>query len=426
MVFKSDNNPTVSNSDENGAIVMAAANAVSPVNELNAANREALCKTASVVHVQRNDQVKPENSHRWMMFLVEGTLNLYSGKEEVGSISARTSEALQPLFQNKGDYQTAKTNTVAKIVKFGREQMDILLREQQKNAIRVVDVEVGERDNIVFDDIVAAMKNNTAGLATSSANAPKILTAFRKVAGIPELADVIQCDPGLAAHIVVAANRAEAGVGDGIHSIRGAISRLGVEATQRSIEELLQGNTMVSANDVIEKRFRRFIQRTSLSAAIVQVLAKELPDLKPEVAQLVALTADIGELLVLTYANAHADQFVEEQDLATVIENLRSILSVWLLNSWDFPEDFIDASTTSRDWYRNHNGEITYTDLVTASLLIIQAEMPDSEHSAIPSADNLLLARRLQQAGIDLKSPGDIVRSATNRLVNVQALLKAS
>jgi len=102
----------------------------------------------------------------------------------------------------KGEYQSAKTNTVAKIVKFGREQLDILLREQQKNAIRVVDVEVGERDNLVFDDVVAAMKGNNASLATSSANAPKILTAFRKVGGIPELADIIQCDPGLAAHIV--------------------------------------------------------------------------------------------------------------------------------------------------------------------------------------------------------------------------------
>ncbi len=426
MVFKSDNNPTVSNSDENAAIILAAAGAVSPVNELNEANRAALCKTATVVHVQRNDQVKPENSHRWMMFLVEGTLNLYSGKEEVGTISARTAEALQPLFQNKGDYQSVKTNTVAKIVKFGREQLDILLREQQKNAIRVVDVEVSERDNLVFDDIIAAMKSNSARLATSSANAPKILTTFRNVAGIPELADIIQCDPGLAAHVVNAANRAEAGVGDGIHSIRGAISRLGVEDTQRSIEDLLQTNTMVCANEVIEKRFRRYIQRTSLSAAIVQVLAKELADLKPEVAQLIALTADIGELLVLTHANAHADQFAEEQDLASVIENLRPILSVWLLNSWDFPESFIDASTTSRDWYRNLSGEITYTDLVTASLLIIQAEIPDSEHSSIPSADNLLLARRLQQAGIDLKSPGEIVRAATNRLVSVQSLLKAS
>ncbi len=425
MVFKSDSNSTVSNSDENAAIIMAAASAVSPVNELNATNREALCKTASVVHVQRNDQVKPENSHRWMMFLVEGTLNLYSGKEEVGSISARTSQALEPLFQNKGDYQSVKTNTVAKIVKFGREQLDILLREQQKNAIRVVDVEVGERDNMVFDDIIAAMKSNSASLATSSANAPKILTTFRNVAGIPELADIIQCDPGLAAHVVVAANRVEAGGGDGIHSIRGAISRLGVEDTQRSIEDLLQSNTMVCANDVIEKRFRRYVQRTTLSAAIVQVLAKELPDLKPEVAQLIALTADIGELLVLTHANAHPEQFAEEQDLASVIENLRSILSVWLLNSWDFPESFIDACTTSRDWYRNLSGEITYTDLVTASLLIIQAEIPDSEHSSIPSADNLLLARRLQQAGIDLKSPGEIVRAATNRLVSVQSLLKA-
>ena len=425
MVFKSDNNPTVSNSDENNAIILAAAGAVSPVNELNEANRAALCKTATVVHVQRNDQVKPENSHRWMMFLVEGTLNLYSGKEEVGTISARTSDALQPLFQNKGEYQSVKTNTVAKIVKFGREQLDILLREQQKNAIRVVDVEVSERDNLVFDDIIAAMKSNSARLATSSANAPKILTTFRNVAGIPELADIIQCDPGLAAHVVNAANRAEAGGGDGIHSIRGAISRLGVEDTQRSIEDLLQNNTMVCANDVVEKRFRRYIQRTTLSAAIVQVLAKELPDLKPEVAQLIALTADIGELLVLTHANAHADQFAEEQDLASVIENLRPILSVWLLNSWDFPESFIDASTTSRDWYRNLSGEITYTDLVTASLLIIQAEIPDSEHSSIPSADNLLLARRLQQAGIDLKSPGEIVRAATNRLVSVQSLLKA-
>jgi len=426
MVFKSDNKSAVSNSDENSAVVLAAAAAVSPVNELNEANRDALCKTATVVHVQRNDQIKPENANRWMMFLVEGTLNLYSGKDEVGSISARTSEALQPLFQNKADYQSAKTNTVAKIVKFGREQLDILLREQQKNAIRVVDVEVGERDNLVFDDIVAAMKSNSASLATSSANAPKILTAFRKVAGIPELADVIQCDPGLASHIVNSANRAENSTGDGILSIRGAISRLGVEATQRNIEDLLQSNTMVSANEAIEKRFRRYVQRTSLSAAIVQVLAKELPDLKPEVAQLVALTADIGELLVLTYANTHVDQFAEEQDLANVIENLRGILSVWLLNSWDFPEEFIHASTTSRDWYRNHNGVITYTDLVTASLLIIQAEMPDSEHSSIPSADNLLLARRLQQAGIDLKSPGEIVRSATNRLVSVQSLLKAS
>jgi len=51
--------------------------------------------------------------------------------------------------------------------------------------------------------------------------------------------------------------------------------------------------------------------------------------------------------------------------------------------------------------------------------------MPDEQTNSIPSADNLLLARRLQQAGIDLQSPQEIIEKAGARLVNVQTLLKA-
>jgi HD-like signal output (HDOD) protein len=426
MVFKSDSNSTAANADENVTMVLASAGAVSPVNELNAINRAAICKTATVVHVQRNDQIKPENSHRWLMYLVEGSLTLYSGKDEVGVINARTPEALQPLFLDKGAYQSARTSTVAKIVKFGREQLDILLKEQQKNAISVMDVQVGELDNLVFDDIIEAMNRNSATLASSSDAAAKILSSFKQVAGIPELAEIIQCDPGLAVHIVRAANKVDVGTTESTSSIRGAITRLGVEETQRTLIDLLQRNTMVPSSIIVEKRLRRFVQRTTLSAAIVQVLAKEVPHLKPEVAMLVALTADIGELLILTHANHHAERFSDEQKLAAVIENLRVLVSGWLMSAWDFPQEFVDACHTSRDWYRNHNGEITYTDLVTAALLIIQSEMPDSEHSSIPNADNLLLARRLQQSGIDLTSPGEIVKAATTRLVTIQGLLKAS
>lgn len=426
MAFKSDSTSSPAAADEQGPLVLAAAGAVLPVSELNAVNRAALCRTASVVHVQRNDQIKPENSDRWLMYLVEGSLSLYNGKEEVGQINSRTSEALQPLFLDRGAYQYARTSTVARIVKFGRQQLDILLREQQRNAIHVIDVEVGELDNIVFDDIVADMNAKKVQLSSSDDVASNILAAAGRVASIPDLSEVIQSDPGLAAHVVNASNRVEAPSSDSITSIRGAISRLGVETTQRTIESLLRANTLKPANEVLQKRFRRYLQRSTLSSAIVQVLTRNLPDLKAEVASLVALTADVGELMVLSYANKHADRFDEEQKLSAVIENLRTVLGVWLLDAWDFPQEFVEAAQTSRDWYRNHSGEINYTDLVTASLLIIQSEMPDAEHSSIPSADNLLLARRLQQAGIDLKSPNDIVRAASGRIVTVQGLLKAS
>ena len=426
MVFKSDSNQKVFKADVNDTLVLATASSVSPVSELNELNRVAICKTATVVHVQRNDQIKAENSHRWLMFLVEGTLTLRSGKDEVGSLNAGSKEALNPLFFDRGAHQNAQTGTMAKIVRFGREQLDILLKEQQKNAISVMDVDVGELDNLVFDDIIKVMSTGFPLLASSSDASVKILRSYVEVAGIPELAEIIQCDPGLAMHIVTCANKVDVGAKESTSSIRGAITRLGVKETNRYIIELLRVSTMVPANEIIENRFRRYIDRSTLSASIVQVLSRKLKHLKPEVAMLVSMSADIGELMILTHANTHADKFTSEHQLSSVIEKLRVIVSAWLISHWNFPTEIVDACYTSRDWYRTHNGEITYTDLVTAALLIIQSEMPEAEHSSIPAADNLLLARRLQQAGIDLTSPGEIVKAATNRIINVRALLKAS
>lgn len=423
-MFKSESSKAVQNGDENDALLLSAAGNVSPVNELNAQNRAALCKTATITHMQRNDQLKPENSHRWLMYLVEGNLTLYSGKDEVGTLKSRTPEVLRPLFEDKS-YQSVKSAAMSKVVRFGREQMDILLREQQKNAIRVTDVEVSELDNKVFDAVLADMKKHEVTLPSFGESSAKILSCFGKTTGIPELSDVIQYDPGLSTHFIVAANRSEAAQADPVTTIRGAISRMGVEATTSTIADLLRANTIICGNPIIEKRFRQYIQRTWLASAIVNVLAKEISHLKADVASLVALTADIGELVVLGYANRMADLFDTEEKLTGCVGNLRGICGSWLLSDWDFSAEFVDGAETARDWYRNLSGEISYADLVTAALLIIQSEMPESEHSSIPSADNLLLARRLQQAGIDIKSPGNIVREATTRMVSVQSLLKA-
>jgi len=424
-VLKKDNSPSASNSDENEELLLKAAGSVSPVNELNQVNQAALCKTAKVVHVQRNDQLQPEAANRWLMYLVEGSLQLFNGKEEVGSINARTNESAQPLFLDKTAYTMAKTSAVAKVVKFGREQLSILLSEQQKNAIHVVDVHTTEHDNLLLDDIITTMTTNKLQLATYGDAARKILVNVDGITAVPELAEIILTDPGLTAHVLRITNRSDAAGSDAAHSVRGAISRLGVEDTKLNIIELLKNNTIVPANQTIAARYKRYIQRTTLSAAISQVLAGSIQELKGEQAALVAMMSDIGELLVLTHANKFADQFEDEAVLTSAIENLRSIMNSWILSLWDFPEEYIEASYKARDWYRNHSGEITYTDLVTASLLIIQAEMPESEHSSIPSVDNLLLARRLQQAGIDLKSPGNIVRAATTKIVSTQQMLKA-
>lgn len=425
-MLKKDNSPTASNSDENNQLLLKAAATVSPVNELNEANRTALCRTAKVVHVQRNDQLQPEAANRWMMFLVEGSLQLYNGKEEVGSIAANSKEAIQPLFMDKTAYTMAKTSAVAKVVKFGREQISILSNEQQKNAIHVVDVHITELDNLILDDIIETVKSNKMQLATYSESARSILMKVSSINGAQELGDVIHTDPGLAAHLLRLSNQTDTGGSEAAQSIRGVISRMGIDETKLTMIDLLKNNTIVPANDVIAARYKRYMQRTSLSSSIASVLANKVSHLKSEQAALIAMMADIGELLVITHANKFPEKITDIDELSTTVQNLRGVINGWVLSNWDFPADYILASNMARDWYRNHTGEITYCDLVTASLLVIQSEMPDAVHSSIPSADNLLLARRLEQAGIDLRSPEEIFKEATGKIVSTQQMLKAA
>ena len=426
MVFNSSSKAAAPSADANKATVLAAASSVFPVNELSAANRDSISKSGTVVHIQRNDQLKAEDSHRWLLYLVEGSLSLYSGKDEIGVLNAGSADALKPLFTDKGAYQSVRTSAMAKVVRFGREQMDILLEEQQKNALNVLDIQVGELDNLIFDDIVKAIETRSTSLAITPASAVKIQEAYEFVDSIPDVAELIQSDAGLAAHVVRCANQADTGASESTSSIRGAITRLGVRETKRHVVGLLQSNAMTPANEVIATRMDRYLKCSFLCASIVQVLTKQVPHLKPEVAMLVAITADIGELLVLTHANQHAEKFTDDQSLSNVIDNLRTIAGSWFVDTWNYPAYFLDATLKSRDWYRTHTGELTYADLVTAALLIINKDMPETGDSSIPNADNLLLARRLQQCGIDITSTAAIISAASSRLASVQTMLKAS
>lgn len=399
---------------EQFAQISAISGKVAPINELNAQNRAAICKSAQIAVMQRNDQLKPENTHRYIMYLMEGSVTLFNGKDEVGTLTAGSADAMQPLFSNKDDYQILRSPGLAKIAQFGREQFDIVLAEQQKNSVSVVDVHVGELENLIFDDIRSKIAEKKLALASFGDSSSRILTSLAGNAGIPELAETIQIDPGLSASIVRAAQRTE-GAGDTVQTIRGAISRLGVEATMQAVTAQLKSNTIICKNPIIEDRFRRYIRRSLIATRLACVISRDMPHLQQDEVVLNSLLADIGELAIITHANIHSDRINDAQELTHCVETLRTIVSQWILKEWSFPAAFVDSAVNSRDWYRNHQGEISMADIHTAALLVINTEMPESEQSSIPNANNLLLARRLQSAGIDLTSSQALMQAATGQ-----------
>lgn len=425
MAYNFDSNAAVKQDSADQNDIMQLAKNLYPVSDLNESNRQALCRSASVMHLQRNDQLKLDTVFRGLVYVVEGSITVYNGKTEVLTINAGTKEANQPITIDQSANLAIKTRAFAKLVRFGREQMGILLKEQEKAATHVIERQVSEADNVVFDDILRDMQNNSVTLSSFKETTQKIMMAVKsKKVDIPDLAKIIQTDPGLTAHIVLAASRADGSNADPVQTIRGAITRLGVEATVRMSMALPTKNALQSNNPVIIEQLKKYSRRATIAAAICQVLANKESYLKPDMALLAGLTADLGELLVIGYADKHPDHFTSAQQLSETIDNLREIVGSWLLGTWGFAPEFVDATHTGRDWYRNTSGDIEYSDLVTAALLVIQSEFPDSDSSSIPNAGNLLITRRLQQVGIDLNAPTDILHAASERLSSGEMLLQ--
>ncbi|HBR99054.1 MAG TPA: hypothetical protein DD979_16995 [Gammaproteobacteria bacterium] len=417
MAFNSESNAaSQQNTGDQDDITQLARN-LHPVCDLNDANRQALCRSASVMHLQRNDQLKLDTVLRGLVYVVEGSLTVFNGKTEVMTINAGSKEATQSITVDQTAHLTLKTRAFAKLVRFGREQMEILLKEQEKAATNVIERQVTEADNLVFDDILRDMSNNNITLSSFRETTQKIMTAVksRKI-DIPDLAQIIQSDPGLTAHIVLAASRADGANADPVQTIRGAITRLGVEATVKMAMALPTKHALQSDNPVIIEQLKKYARRATLAAAITQVLARNVDNLKPDMALLAGLTADLGELLIIGYAARHTEHFTCAQQLNDTIENLREIVGSWLLGTWGFAPEFVEATQKGRDWYRNKTGDIEYSDLVTAALLTIQSELPESDSISIPSATNLLITRSLQQVGIDLTEPQAIIHAVGHQV----------
>ena len=405
--------------------LLSLASRLTPISELNEANRLTICKSATMVSVNRSTALAANKEHRWFTYIYEGQVEVRNAKdkEDLDVVDANTSRANQPVLKEFTQHHSIASKTTATLVRFGHELFDILLAEQQKNATKAHDVRVYENDNVVFDTIIEAFDQRAVNLSCQGEVGKKIAAIVNQSSmGIPELSLALAADPALTAHTMHEANKLTAG--ETTQTMRGAITRLGVESVKQLAVKIPADQQWQAANPAIEQHMANYQRRAALTAAICKVFAKSVPHLTDERAHLIGRMADIGELLVIDHANKNPEVFTDADSLVETSRNLRVAVGSWLLGAWGFNENFIEAAESARDFYRNHTGDITYADLVTAALLTIESELPEGENTSVPSVVNLLLPRKLQQAGIDLQNPQLILEQAAAELVELQKILQ--
>lgn len=216
----------------------------------------------------------------------------------------------------------------------------------------------------VKDDIVAQIKNDELVLPTL----PEIALKVREVAEDPnatidDLCSVISRDPALSARIIKVTNSPLLRTSMPVDDLVAAVSRLGIDFTSNLAIGLAMEQMFQATHDMIDHRMRQCWAQAMEVAATAQVLARHFTNLKTDQAMLAGLVHQIGILPILAYAENNASLLADSLSLDKVIDRLHPALGAYILRSWDFPAEIIEAAKHYLD--RSYQADTpTYTDLI--------------------------------------------------------------
>ena len=313
-------------------------------------------------------------SDEWDYYLMEGTLKLTAadGKESFvmgGSRTART-----PVAHLRPRRYTLSAMTP---VTYLRVESALLKNLSFSGMDQGMIVEEAVESDEVFDNpLYAEVHDELLNDRLAVPSLPEVAVKIRRMieqedAAIPQLAQVIQADPAVSAKLIKSANGALYHGQPPVETCARAISRLGLNTTKHLVVSFVLRNLFQEkiTTELLNHCARDLWNHSVEVAAISQALATVTPGLDADEALLAGLLHDIGELVILSYADKYPEYSKDAEALQAVVSKLKGEIGVAVLREWQFPEEFMLAAAESEDWTRNPGVAPDYCDVVLVAHL---------------------------------------------------------
>lgn len=189
---------------------------------------------------------------------------------------------------------------------------------------------------------------------------------------VSELARALNTDPAISAKLIKSANGALYHGQPAVDTCARAISRLGLNTTKHLVVSFVLRNLFDEKihTDLLSERVRDLWHHSVEIASISMALAHASPGLDAEEALLAGLLHDIGELVILTYAESYPDLTADSEVLDGVIKQLKAEIGAVILREWQFPEALVEAAFGAEEWTRDSGDKPDYCDVVLAAQLL--------------------------------------------------------
>jgi len=366
------------------------------------------------------------SSDEWDYFLVEGELKLIADDGKEQRIISGTEKCKQAVAHLQPRHYTV---VAMKPTEYLQVKISLLENLHSEDTDEEGSLETGfisglPMDNPLYLDIYDDMINDRLDLPSIPEVALRVREMIdRDDSTIEGIAEVIQTDPAISAKLIKAANSALYHGQPRVESCVRATSRLGLLTTQHLVVSFVLRNMFSNKikSPLLVERARRLWQHSVEVGAISQILARQTPGIDPDQALLAGLLHDIGELIIISYAEKNVDYATNEGALDHLVGELKSKLGEFVLREWHFSDSFVTVAKECEQWGRDSGKKADYCDVVLVAQLQSMAE--NSNLESLPDLTAVPAYAKLGDSGLSPGLSGTIIDDAMHAISETKALL---
>lgn len=367
-----------------------------PISDLSTEHQKQLSGKAQIMPLKAAQTLYAAEQHRWLLYVLDGKVTLFAdGKEE--TIEPNTLRARYPIFEEgrlKGHLQAASSG---RLLTLDRNLYHTLREHQSKHSYEVEDMELTEIENQIFVEMYHCCLGKVLRLPVYPDVSRKLISVIDE----PELeaallTRIVQFDLGLTAGLLRTVNASlYGGISPAVHT-REAISRLGLDNTRKTLNEIASGYLFKTQSTLLKKLAHDLWKSSLHISALSYAIARHVnvAHLDRERAMLTGFLADIGKWGLIDYL-AHKEADFPDEEQAQIVERLNLMVGEMIAaKSLGLGDDMVQVIKESRCWQRLGSGPAPdYTDVVLAArFYYLTTHAPDI---SLPPANTVSALQRL-------------------------------
>jgi HD-like signal output (HDOD) protein len=242
----------------------------------------------------------------------------------------------------------------------------------------------------------------------------KLRQAMQNDIGVQEAVKIIQLDPVISAKLIEVANCPLYIAMSPAKSCFEAVSRIGLNATRSLVISLSIKNIFKSKSSLIKKHLDHYWKNSLYLSSVSFVLASENKQKNPEEALLAGLICDIGVIPFLNFSANLPSDYYDDEELLLAIPVVKSIVGASVLENWGFPQEFIDVTLNSENWYQHTSDDLTYTDIISLSRL--HTQIGKKGNNDLPAITSIPAASKLKNVTLSPENSLHILHDAKDKI----------